>query len=83
MFAQVLTVYKRRRFMKLITRQHMRRIGFSQLTFDSEGEEILKYKIPAVLALVVLSVALALAQAPTDTSLAPARMASGSFSKLS
>ena len=80
MFAQGLTVYKGRRFMKQITRQHMRRIGFSLLTFGSEGEETLKYKIPAVLVLVVLSVALALAQTPMNTSLAPAGVVSGSFS---
>ena len=59
--------------------QYMRRIGFSILTFDSEGEETLKYKIPAALVLVVLSVALALAQTPTNTSLA-AGVVSGSFS---
>ena len=80
MFAQRLAVYEGRRFMKQIARQHMRRIGFSLLTFGSEGEETLKYKIPAVLVLVTLSVALALAQTPTNTSLAAARMPSGSFS---
>src|SRR6266576_800040 len=37
--------------------------------FSEEGEESLKYKIPAVLALVVLSVAIALAQSSTNSTI--------------